>query len=96
MDWGAHELALAARLPPCLPPPAAQVLHYLNATVSLQLQLLHDEEEEAQWVDPLITRARKPFTCPVALAHAKKLEAELASLAGIQPGAQAQVGEQPP
>jgi len=57
-----------------------QALHYLNATVSLQLQLLHDEESEAVWEDPLVTRAQKPFTCPVALARANRAEAQQAEV----------------
>jgi hypothetical protein len=63
-----------------------QVLHYLNATVSLQLQLLCDERQEAQWTDPLISRAHKPFTCPFTLAHANKLEAD------TEPGDPCKVG----
>lgn len=57
----------------------AQVLHYLNAMVSLQIKLLHDEKQEALWTDPLITRAHKPFTCPVTLAHTTRQEAESAN-----------------
>lgn len=55
-----------------LPPSSAsQVLHYLNAMVSLQLQLLRDEaEEEALAAPNATTTACKDFTCPVQLAAA--------------------------
>lgn len=53
-----------------------QVLHYLNALVSLQIMLLKDEEREQQWIDNLSTTATKPFTCPVLYSRSAELQAE--------------------
>ncbi len=51
----------------CVPP--TQVLHYLNAMVSLQTCLLRDEALELDALQPLATTASKVFTCPVRYAR---------------------------
>lgn len=52
-------------------PHPLQVLHYINAAVSLQCCLLRDEAREESagpGCESRPTRANKPFTCPVALS----------------------------
>jgi len=64
----AMKVALPVR--PALSPGRVQVLHYINAMVSMQLSLLRDErrEEAAGSSSRLTTVSIKEFTCPLRLA----------------------------
>ncbi len=64
------------------------MLHYLNAMVSMQLQLLRDEAEEEPLAAPnATTTACKDFTCPVQLAAATGGSGAGGSAAGAGAGA---------